>query len=184
MKIYYINIQDDFFCEDFKMLVELVIELKIDKLNFSLQLLGWSNDEQKNVPIESSFYSTIECYESLSKHYNKICNDYLLYLKTNITTQKKLENFVCRLENPKFEFHYKLLNIFSQKQLEKIMKKYFNSNPILNLKDFKCFLPIKTDGWYGDGIEVSTDLDNNDFPLIEDEQGIITPKMLLKKYRI
>ena len=184
MKIYRINIQDDFFCVDSKVAVKLVIELKIDKLDFSLQLLGWSNDEQKEIAIEDSFYSTIECYESLNKHYSKICDDYLSYLKTNITTQEKLENFVYELENPKFEFHYKLLNVFSQEQLEKIMKKHFNTDPILNLKDFSHFLPNVTNGWYGCGIEVSTDLDDNDYPLIEDDKGIITPEKLLKKYKI
>ena len=128
MKTYRINIYDRFLCDDREVSADLVIELKIEKLDFSFQLLGWSNDDQKEIAIEDSFYSTIECYESLNKYYSNICNDYLTYLKANITTQEKLKNFVNELENPKFEFHYKLLNVFSQEQLKRIMRKYFNTD--------------------------------------------------------
>lgn len=61
MKTYFININDTYFCEKNKsMSVNLVIKLYIDNLHFSAKLLGHSNDEQKNVAIKDSFYSTLD----------------------------------------------------------------------------------------------------------------------------
>lgn len=41
------------------------------------------------------------------------------------------------MENPKYIFHYKLINTFSQEILEKIFLTHFENYPILNMSKLK-----------------------------------------------
>ena len=184
MQKYFINIQDRFSFDDGETSVELLLELTIYSLNFSLQLFVFSNSEQKGVLLENSLYVTDlpkKSYLQIYKYYTKVANNFLEYLRKNITTQEKLKEFIFRVEKPRFIFHTKLLNVFTQEDLEFIAQKYFKYYPILNLKDFSQFLPIEINGWYLHGIEIDTDLDENNVPHIEDKNGkIISPSELLK----
>jgi len=189
MQNYFINIEDRFLFKKYddsknSIQINLVMKLTVIDLNFSIKLLAWSNTKQTNVPLDESFYSTdipASKAHEIKEYYTKITCKYLIYLKNTVNTHDKLMKYIFTIKNPIFVFHPKLLNVFSKRDLESITKKYFNSNPILNCKNFKEFLPIKTDGWYTNDIEVSTDLDENLFPLIENNDGsIVTPSKLLE----
>jgi len=183
MQKYFINIQDRFLLDNCETSVEILLELTIDSFDFSLQLFAYSNSEEKEVLLENSVYATDlprKSYLQIDKHYTKVANNFLEYLRKNITTQEKLKEFIWRIKKSRFIFHTKLLNVFTQEDLEFIAQKYFKYYPILNLEDFSDFLPVKIDGWYIDGIEIDTDLDENE-PLITDINGkIMSPFELLK----
>ena len=95
-----------------------------------------------------------------------------------------LKEIMHKLENPIFSFHYKLLNTFLREFLEKFFLEEFHNYPNLNIPLLKnridrydipqLFLPHYVEGFYLYGIEVSVDLDESDFAIIEDDKGEIT----------
>ena len=184
MQIYFIDIQDKFLLDDAETSVNLLIELHIENFNFSFQLLGFSNSEQQEVLLKNSIYATDlpkKSYLKIYNHYTKIAHNYLEYLKNSITTKESLKEFIYRLNNPQFIFHAKLLKVFTLEDLEYISEKYFRCYPILNLENFDGFLPIEINGWYINGTEVDTNLDDNNVPFISDENGeILSPMELLE----
>ena len=101
-----------------------------------------------------------------------------------------LKELIHKMEHPIFSFHYKLLNCFSKQSLENICLKYFDNYPVLNIsliktkaqKDEICylFLPHYINGFYINGIEVSVDLDETDYAIIEDEENKISVQDCLK----
>lgn len=94
------------------------------------------------------------------------------------------------MEHPIFSFHYKLLNSFSKQSLEDICLKYFDNYPVLNVSLLKTkvqknaiyylFLPNYINGFFINGIEVSVDLDETDYAIIEDDSNEISAQDCLK----
>ena len=171
------------------------IKKENNDLIYEIELQSWSNDLQKHVRLDQSVW--IEDGFLQGKHiptivefYSVIIENFFRYLDT-INIYWKLKNFIHTLENPLYQFHYKLLNQFSQETLEKIMKESFDNYPILNILLFQkqsittpevIFLPHSIDGFYIDGIEVSVDLNESDYPLIEDmDSGEISGDEFLKR---
>ena len=187
MKSYFVAIYDRFLFDEVnnkKITIEMLLQLNIDGFSFSAKLLAFSNRKQIYLPLEDSFYGTDikkEYFIKIDKYYTKVKDDFLKYLKDHLNTKEKLKQFMHNIENPIFIFNYKLLNVFTQKELEAIAKKYFNYHAILNIKNCNAILPIEINGWYINGIEIDTDLDETDYPLLEDVNGeVLTPAELLK----
>ncbi len=77
-----------------------------------------------------------------------------------------------------------MLNTFSREFLEKFLLEEFDNYPILNVALLKnrvnrqnipqIFSPHYTSGFYINGIEISVDLDDSDFAIIEDDGREIT----------
>jgi hypothetical protein len=119
----------------------------------------------------------------IENHYKKIIENFLSIFRL-IKYYWHLKEIIHKLENPIFSFHYKLLNTFSREFLEKFFLKQFNNYPNLNIPLLKnkldrydipqLFLPHYVEGFYVYGIEVSVDLDESDFAIIEDDGRDIT----------
>ena len=98
---------------------------------------------------------------------------------------------IYKMEHHTFIFHYKLLNLFTQKELENIFLKNFKNYPILNIPMYKTiptksnfrysFLPHVINGFYIYGLEVSVDINSDDSPVIEDDNGKITKEQFFKE---
>ncbi|MCT7572805.1 hypothetical protein ACOL23_00720 [Aliarcobacter butzleri] len=98
------------------------------------------------------------------------------------------------MENPKYIFHYKLINTFSQEILEKIFLIHFENYPILNMSKLKnhifqddfstLFIPKYIKNFYMN-IIVSVNSKKNDFAVIEDiYDGTITKEKFLNKINL
>jgi hypothetical protein len=163
----------------------LKIKLTIDNFEFSGELLGWSNDEQKYVEYKKCFYATdmknqIEA-KQIKKHYHKLLESYLYFLNKNITTKKELRKFVDYIKHPKINYHYKLINTFGYKTLDKFWRKNWEVLPLLDTTTLQ-FIPEKITGWYGFEIEVSTDFDEKCVieNLSDKKNKYLTPKEFFK----
>lgn len=191
MKNYKIYIYDRFLVTPIKsgadtISVYIYIMLSIDrKKRYFATSLYAQNHYGKYVELDKSFYHdglSQEDFYSFKNYYMQIEQDFLTYITTTIDTKDKLDSFIQRLENPKFVFHPKLLNVFSQNELEGYFQKD-EDNILLDIKDVSKFKPRQIDGWLNEEVEVSTDLDDNDFPLLEDREGnIILPEEFRKRY--
>ena len=119
----------------------------------------------------------------IGNHYKKIAENFLDIFK-QIKYYWQLKEIIHKLENPILSFHYKLLNTFSRAFLEKFVLEKFDIYTILNIVLLKnkidrqnisqIFLPNYSGGFYINGIEISVDLDDSDFAIIEDDSGVIT----------
>jgi len=184
MKTYLIRISETFELDANKyksIHIDLRIKLTIDNFKFSGELLGWSNAKQKYVEYEKCFYATDiknkKEAKKIKKHYHKILKSYLYFLNKNITTKKELRKFVDYIKHPKINYHYKLINSFGYKTLDKYWRKNWEVLPLLDTTTLQ-FKPEKITGWYASMLEVSCDLSKNEFALIEDldrKNGILTP---------
>lgn len=177
---------------------KLHLSKKSNDLYINLALYSWCNNKQTYVPLNESIwieedFGNGKYIQKIELHYENIVKNFLYYL-TKFKYQWQLKEFIHKLENPTFIFHYKLLNTFSKDTLEKICLKYFNNYPVLNVlllkkrtnldfSDF-IFLPHNIDGFYMNGIEVSTDLDENDTVVIEDDSKEISKEEFLNKINI
>ncbi|MDK2083319.1 hypothetical protein PT502_05825 [Aliarcobacter butzleri] len=65
-------------------------------------------------------------------HYKKVIKNILRIFK-RLKYFWQLKELIYQIENPKFIFHYKLVNTFSQEILEKIFLTHFENYPILNI---------------------------------------------------
>jgi hypothetical protein len=171
-----------------------------DNLAFTIELYSWSNDTQKQTSIENSIWSEKgfgagKFIPMIVNYYCNIIKNFYLYLDENIRKVSELKELIDKLENPSYSFHYKLLNLLPREKFENFCKKHFNNYPILNLALFEenptkysdviIFIPNYFDGFYINGIEVSVDLDENDFPLIEDDDiGEISNEEFFKRFGI
>ena len=157
-------------------------------LKIKLLLYSWSNGIQTYVVLNKSIWSEKgfgggKYISKIENHYKKIAENFLDIFK-QIKYYWQLKEIIHKLENPIFSFHYKLLNTFSREFLEKFLLEDFDIYPILNVALLKnkidrqnisqIFLPNYTGGFYIDGIEISVDLDDRDFAIIEDDSGVIT----------
>uniref|UniRef100_UPI004047A04B hypothetical protein n=1 Tax=Aliarcobacter sp. TaxID=2321116 RepID=UPI004047A04B len=194
-KSYLINANDDIlFDKDDDRTTSSGIYFKLflskisNDLNIKLLLYSWCNDSQTYVPLEKSIwieesFGDGKYINQIKNHYKKLIEDFLNMFKL-INHYWQLKEIINKLENPTFIFHYKLLNTFSKEILENIVSKHFEIYPILNIPLLKSkidkqdisyiFLPDYIQGFYIKGIEVSVDLDDSDFAIIEDDNGVIT----------
>lgn len=175
---------------------KLDIYKKNKNLIADIELLSWSNSRQKHIPLNESIWTEEGFGEgkhipAIETHYEKVVSNFFDALKT-LKYNWQLKNLIHKIENPTFVFHYKLLNLFTQQELEEIMRTHFSNHPILNMSLFQkppkhntldyAFLPHVVNGFYLDDIEVSVDLDESDMPLLEDvESGIVTKEEFLKR---
>ena len=154
----------------------------LNDLNIDLEIHSWSNALQKNVPLADSMwmeneFGNGEYIDTIEKRLELIINKLLKSL-SYFKKEYEIKEFIHKLENPIYSFHYKLLNLFSQDILEKILKSYFDNYPILNTNLLKndisrnsihyLILSHYCDGLYFDNFEISVDLGNSDYPTIED----------------
>lgn len=157
-------------------------------LKIKLLLYSWCNRTQTYVALNKSIWNEKgfgngKYISKIENHYKKIVENFLDIFK-QMTYYWKLKEIIHKLENPIFNFHYKLLNTFSKEFLEKFLLKKFDIYPILNVVLLKnrihkqnipqIFLPNYTEGFYLNGIEISVDLDDSDFAIIEDDGREIT----------
>lgn len=151
-------------------------------LQISIELLAWSNTEQKYLPLEQSvwadtFYDGKYLSQILQSHI--VLAQKLLDVFDSFKYYWELKELFYRFENPTIIYHYKLLNTFSKDELDFLSTKFDYSSPILNsllLKsnllinrfDKHLFLPFYTNGYYfcGNDIEISVDLNAKDVATI------------------
>lgn len=184
-KIFYIEADDIIFFTTFTR--------KKDDLFISIELYGWSNKMQKNVPIDYSVFRTdfqgsVDFGELVAK-YSIIVRSLLDYLSGFKFFWQYKELFYY-FENPNIVYSYKLINTFSKEELQFLSNHFDFSEPILNTKLFplknkklhfhQLFLPHYISGCYfcKEQIEISTDLNNDDFAVIENYEGKITKEQL------
>jgi hypothetical protein len=196
-----VNASDEITLDDTtQMLSGVYFKLDIYKKNKDLmveiELLSWSNSEQKHLPISHSIWSeegfgSGKHIPTFQAHYKKIISNFFAALK-NLKYHWQIKDLIFKIKHPSFIFHYKLLNLFSQQELESIMLMYFSNHPLFNIPLFQkppkrntldyAFLPQVVNGFYLEGIEVSVDLNESDMPLLEDlENGIISKEEFLKR---
>ena len=157
-------------------------------LKIKLLLFSWCNETQTYVVLNKSIWNeegfgSGKYIPKIENHYKRIVENFLSVFK-QIKYYWQLKEIIHKLENPILSFHYKLLNTFSREFLEKFLLKEFDIHPILNVVLLKnkidkqnisqIFLPNYTEGLYVYGIEISVDLDDSDFAIIEDDSGVIT----------
>jgi len=157
-------------------------------LKIKLLLFSWCNETQTYVVLNKSIWNeegfgSGKYIPKIENHYKRIVENFLSVFK-QIKYYWQLKEIIHKLENPILSFHYKLLNTFSRAFLEKFVLEKFDIYPILNVVLLKnkidkqnisqIFLPNYTEGLYVYGIEISVDLDDSDFAIIEDDSGVIT----------
>ena len=157
-------------------------------LKIKLLLYSWCNGTQTYVVLNKSIWNEEgfgggKYLSKIGNHYKRIVENFLDVFK-QIEYYWQLKEIIHKLENPIFSFHYKLLNTFSREFLEKFLLEEFDIYPILNVALLKnkidrknisqIFLANYTEGLYVNGIEISVDLDDSDFAIIEDDSGVIT----------
>ena len=157
-------------------------------LKIKLLLYSWCNETQTYVALDKSIWREEgfgggKYISKIGNHYKKIAENFLDIFK-QIKYYWQVKEIIHKLENPILSFHYKLLNTFSRAFLEKFVLEKFDIYPILNVVLLKnkidrqnisqIFLPNYSGGFYINGIEISVDLDDSDFAIIEDDSGVIT----------
>jgi len=164
---YNIKLKDEF--EGSNMDLQLVLEIDEKSCNFNGEVLGWSNDEQEYVNFDNSnckeFYDEKK-FERVKSYYQKFLDEYLNYLKQTYNTPEKLKNFIDLLETPPVNYNQKLINSFGDR-LDSFVRDYLEIKPILD-KNTMEIVPETINGWYGDEIEVSCDMSDDEFVKIED----------------
>lgn len=203
-KVFLLNVCDEILLEKSNksstysgVYLKIFISKKSTDLHVKLSLFAL--DKISNyVPIKKSIWSqdSFEKGKYITKiklHYKKVIKNLLLIFK-QLKHFWQLKELIYQIENPKFIFHYKLLNTFSQEILEKIFLTHFENYPILNIpmlrnynysNDFKyIFLPKYVSGFYIDDILVRVSSEN-DFAEIEDiYNGVITKEEFLHKLNL
>lgn len=173
-KVFLLNVCDEILLEKSNksstysgVYLKIFISKKSTDLHVKLSLFAL--DKISNyVPIKKSIWSqdSFEKGKYITKiklHYKKVIKNLLLIFK-QLKHFWQLKELIYQIENPKFIFHYKLLNTFSQEILEKIFLTHFENYPILNIpmlrnydysNNFKyIFLPKYVSGFYIDDILV------------------------------
>ena len=107
-----------------------------------LKLSIFALDKKSNyVPIKKSIWSQDTFWKGkyipkIKLHYKKIIKN-LLQIFKKLKYFCQLKELINQMENPKYIFHYKLINTFSQEILEKIFLTHFENYPILNMSKLK-----------------------------------------------
>lgn len=203
-KVFLLNVCDEILLEKSNksstysgVYLKIFISKKSTDLHVKLSLFAL--DKTSNyVPIKKSIWSqdSFEKGKYITKiklHYKKVIKNLLLIFK-QLKHFWQLKELIYQIENPKFIFHYKLINTFSQEILEKIFLTHFENYPILNIpmlrnynysNNFKyIFLPKYVSGFYIDDILVRVS-SKNDLAEIEDVyNGVITKEEFLHKLNL
>ncbi len=162
--------------------------------NLHVKLALFALDETSNyVPIKKSIWSQNsfgkgKYIPKIKLHYKKVIKN-LLQLFRELKYFGQLKELIYQIENPKFIFHYKLVNTFSQEILEKIFLTHFENYPIVNIPMLRnhnysnsfqyIFLPKYIRDFYMDDILVRVSSED-DFAKIEDVyNGVITKEEFL-----
>ena len=162
--------------------------------NLQVKLALFTLDETSNyVPIKKSIWSQdsfgkAKYIPKIKLHYKKVIKNLLRIFK-RLKYFWQVKELIYQIENPKFIFHYKLINTFSQEILEKIFLTHFENYPILNIPMLRnynyshsfqyIFLPKYVSSFYIDDILVRVS-SKNDFAEIEDiYNGVITKEEFL-----
>jgi hypothetical protein len=172
--------------KDITWLIELNLEIKRSPISFDAILTCFSNSEQKYAELEKSIITefltkdeSIKCIE----YYTDLKDNYIQYLYDTIKTQEQLDKYIETLHSPTTKYNYKLLNVFTLEELEYINNELFTKYVLLDPNNFKEFKEDQIDGWYALGVEVNTDLDDNDYPeilhIINNDEIPITAKEAL-----
>lgn len=168
--------------------------------DLDIELSFFALDEKLNlVPIEKSIWSqdSFRKEKYISKirlHYKKTIRNFL-QIFNNLENNCQLKELINQMENPKYIFHYKLINTFSQEILEKIFLIHFENYPILNMSKLKnhifqddfstLFIPKYIKNFYMNNLIVSVNSKKNDFAVIEDiYDGTITKEKFLNKINL
>lgn len=199
-KSFFINANDELVLENDNKKVnlgiffKLILSKKSNDLKVEISLYSWSNIKQSLVPIDKSIWKDFEFgagkhIPKIEKHYKSIIDNFLNIFK-ELKYYWHLKELIHKMEHPIFSFHYKLLNSFSKQSLENICLKYFDNYPVLNISLLKTkvqknaiyylFLPNYINGFFINGIEVSVDLDETDYAIIEDDSNEISAQDCLK----
>jgi hypothetical protein len=147
-----------------------------DDLIITIKLYAWSNRAQDYVPLKKSTLSEETNIPLIEQHYRPIIQNFLKGLKGYLNNQSCLKEFIDIIENPAVKYHYKLLNTFTKEELDKINSLYRHI-PELDVCMFYQEYRIKfpyvfkveyRNFFYIDSIEISVDLDDNDYARISD----------------
>jgi hypothetical protein len=173
---------------------KLILSKKENDLHIKLSLYSWSNKKQILVPLEKSIWIDEDFgggkyISKIEKNYKNIVENFL-YIFKELKYLWQLKEIIHKLETPTFIFHYKLLNTFSKDILEAICLKHLKNYPNLNIPLLKnriypnyndhIFLPDYIEGFYIYGLEISVDLNETDFAVIENDDGVISKDECLK----
>jgi len=107
MKTFFIKI-----CEDFELNKEqsiwimLLIKLTFKNDKFNGKLLGWSNEKQKYIEVNESFYKE---YKQIQTHYQYVLGKYINFLNKNIVAKAFCEKFFKDLKNPPINYQIIIL---------------------------------------------------------------------------
>jgi len=182
-KIFLIDAEHEIDVDSKPWRIPAYIQLKIVKqatsTHYMLSLFAWSNEKSKNVAIEDSFLQNSRSenlMEVISLEYEPILDSFVKVLES-IKRTDQLKEFIYRMENIVYVFHYKLLNMFTQKELEDVLNTW-GIHPKINTALLKVQKEISWKdnlflsnyfygGFYADGIEISTDLSEDDYPTID-----------------
>lgn len=202
-KTFLCNGSDDIILEESAICDSVIFfKIKFEKLQndlvVTITLFSWANDKSTYVPLHLSIWASESFGDGkniplIEKHYLPVINNLfeaLEYLKYHW----ELKELFYKMKHPSFNFHYKLLNLFTQKELETICLENYRYYPRLNIHLLKLtpnkytlrdiFLPHNVDGFYLYGMEISVDLDDSDYPTIEDEYShIISKKEFMTKLK-
>lgn len=171
---------------------KILISKKSTDLHVKLALFAL--DETSNyLPIKKSIWSQDsfgkgKYIPKIKLHYKKVIKNLLQFFR-ELKYFGQLKELIYQIENPKFIFHYKLVNTFSQEILEKIFLTHFENYPIVNIPMLRnhnysnsfqyIFLPKYIRDFYMDDILVRVSSED-DFAKIEDVyNGVITKEEFL-----
>lgn len=117
----------------------VVMKLTIDTFIFSAKLLSYSF-KTKTFTTYNDYLDSIGMGDSeFLRHHENMMAEYLNYLNTTITTEKKLQSFIQRLENPELDIAKHILKKYSY---DGVMKRLKRKNPLFCESDFSIFLPL------------------------------------------
>lgn len=168
--------------------------------DLKIRLSFFALDEKLNLaPIEKSIWNQDsfgkgKYIAKIRLHYKKTIRNFL-QIFNNLENNCQLKELINQMENPKYIFHYKLINTFSQEILEKIFLTHFENYPILNISKLKnhifqddfstLFIPKYIKNFYINNFIVSVNSPKNDFAVIEDiYDGTITKEKFLNKINL
>lgn len=203
-RVFLIDANDEIFLEkkDKKSILtgvyfKIFISKKSNDLKIRLSFFAL-HEELNHVPIQKSIWNQDsfgkgKYIPKIKLHYKKIIKRILQIFK-KLKYFWQLKELIYQMDNPKFIFHYKLVNTFSQEILEKIFLSHFENYPIVNIPMLRnhiysssfqyIFLPKYISSFYMDDIIVRVS-SNNDFAEIEDVyNGEITKEEFLYKLNL
>ncbi|MCK9161696.1 MAG: hypothetical protein RBQ81_05060 [Arcobacteraceae bacterium] len=150
-------------------------------MSIDLALLSWSNDTQKYATIDKAYFTDFEdaqdIIEFAAKHYEPIVEKLFAMFK-EVRYFWTFKEFFHKAENHTYIIHYKLLNDLPYNKWKELLDS-MNFTPIIDIPLVKAIddirhttieniiRPIVFNGFYSNGVEISVDLDESDYPVYE-----------------